>query len=340
MNGFERISAALRGEATDKVPVMLHNFQMAAREADLTMEQFRNDPGLIAGAFIQSVERYGFDGILVDVDTATLAGAVGVPVDFPVQEAARTRGALLDDLAGLGSLKPVRIENYRYVEIWLEAVKNLKEHFRGEIFIRGNCDQAPFSLATMIRGMDGFMTDLFMAKEEQVMELLEYCTGVTAQFIDLMAQAGADMVSNGDSPAGPELISPEMYERFAFPFEMRIVDTAHAHHLPYALHICGDTSLILDRMKETGADAFELDYKTDPGLVLKSLHEKATFIGNIDPSGVLAMGTPDLVESKTLELLQIYGDENRFILNAGCALPANTPSENITVFIRTAREYR
>ena len=45
MNGYERIKAALSGHPTDKIPVMLHNFMMAAREAGVNMEQFRNDPG-------------------------------------------------------------------------------------------------------------------------------------------------------------------------------------------------------------------------------------------------------------------------------------------------------
>ena len=83
MNGYQRIAAALRGEPADSTPVMLHNFMMAAREAGLTMRQFRSDPRHIARAFRESVERYGFDGILVDVDTATLADAVGVPSPTP-----------------------------------------------------------------------------------------------------------------------------------------------------------------------------------------------------------------------------------------------------------------
>jgi uroporphyrinogen decarboxylase len=340
MNGFERVSAALQGNPSDKVPIMLHNFLMAAREAGLTMEEFRSDPRNMAMAFIQAMEKYRYDGLLVDLDTVTLAGAAGVPVDFPVHEAARTAGVLLSELSGLRDLQPVRLEDYRYVGTWLESVRILKEHFGGEVFIRGNCDQAPFSLAAMLRGMDGFMTDLFMAEEELVFGLLEFCTGITSQFIHLMAQAGADMVSNGDSPAGPELISPEMYVKYALPFEKRIVEAAHDLDLPYGLHICGDTGLILDVLPETGADAFELDYKTDPALVLEKISKKATFIGNVDPSGVLALGSPDLVRTKTLELLKLYGHENRFILNAGCALPASTSSENMETFIRTAREFR
>lgn len=46
--------------------------------------------------------------------------------------------------------------------------------------------------------------DLMMTEESRIIELLEYCTDATNQFIRLMAETGADMVSNGDSPAGPE----------------------------------------------------------------------------------------------------------------------------------------
>ena len=152
MTGYERIQAALSGKRADKTPIMLHNFMMAAREAGYTMEQYRNDPKIIADTFIRAVEKYQYDGITVDIDTVTLAGACGVPVDFPNDEPARSHEGLLDSLMDVEQLKPLRIQTYKYVDIWCEAVHLLKQHFQQEIFIRGNCDQAPFSLATMLRG--------------------------------------------------------------------------------------------------------------------------------------------------------------------------------------------
>ena len=339
MNGHERITAALRGNAPDTTPIMLHNFMMAAKESGVSMEQYRNDPEIISRSFIASVEKYKFDGILVDIDTVTLAGAVGVPVDFPLEDPARTHQGNLPDLEDVRSLKPVSIENYKYIQIWLEAVRLLKDHFKNEIYIRGNCDQAPFSLASMMRGAQNWMTDLMMTEENLINELLDYCTGATSQFIKLMAQTGCDMVSNGDSPAGPEMISPDMYEKYALPFEKRIVDVAHEAGLHYTLHICGNTDVILDKMLKTGADAFELDYKTDVQKVFDIYHDKATLIGNIDPSGVLALGTVDMVRQKTRELLETYKTSNRFILNAGCAIPPNTPAGNLKAMIEEAREY-
>ena len=340
MNGYERISAALKGERPDKIPVMLHNFMMVAHEHGVTMEQYRNSPKVIAECFISSIDKYHYDGILIDIDTVTLAGAVGVPVDFPVNDPARTHLGNLENLEDLVNLKPAKVEDYKYIQVWLEAVRLLKEYYKDEIYIRGNCDQAPFTLASMMRGAQNWMLDLMIATDDQLEALLEYCTDASSQFVKLMTQTGCDMVSNGDSPAGPEMISPDMYLKYAMPYEKKMVEVAHLAGLPYALHICGDTEVILEHMMLTGADAIELDYKTDITKILNTIGNTRTFIGNIDPSGVLALGTPALVEKKTLELLTIYKDSNRFILNAGCALPPTTPSENLKMMIETARNFR
>ena len=339
MNGFERIHAALKGQKADKTPIMLHNFMMAAKEAGFSMYQFRENPMTMAETFIRSVEKYEFDGILVDLDTVTLAGAVGVPVDFPIEEPARSAKGNLTELSEIRKLGKVKVQDYKYIEVWLEAVHLIKNHFKNEIFVRGNCDQAPFSLASMMRGSQEWMLDLVIGEPDLVEELLTYATNISCQFIRLMAQTGCDMLSNGDSPAGPEMISPEMYRIFALPSEKLVAEEAHICKLPYTLHICGNTDTILVDMLQSGSDAFELDYKTDAQKALEVFGNKACFIGNIDPSGVLALGTPELVERKTNELLGIFANNNRFILNAGCAIPSLTPEVNLRTMIKTARSY-
>jgi uroporphyrinogen decarboxylase len=340
MNGYQRIKAVLSGEEPDTVPVMLHNFMMAAREAGMTMEQFRNDPREMARAFIEAVERYEFDAVLVDVDTVTLAGAAGVPVNFPTDQAAQPAGSRLHSIEEVLDLPPVDIRSYRPVQVWLEATSILVRHFDNNIFIRGNCDQSPFSLSSLIRGIEPWLMDIAdEEKHELAHKLLCYSADITIQFIRAMAETGAHMTSNGDSVAGPELISPEMFRTFALPYERQIVDASHALGLPYFLHICGNTEPIIDAMLESGSDGLELDYRTSPQLAHDKMKDRAVFIGNIDPSGVLAMGTPELVEQKTRELLTVFADTPRFILNAGCAIPPITPPENLKAMISTARGF-
>jgi uroporphyrinogen decarboxylase len=338
LNGHQRIRAALAGESPDRVPVMLHNFLLAAREAGHSQRRFRESPAAIAGSFIRAVEIYGYDGILVDVDTVTVAEALGVRVDHPEDQPARWAGPRITSLAQVRDLPPPEIEKHPRIRIWLEAVRRLKEYFGDEVYLRGNCDQAGFSLASMMRGPAEWMMDLVdEANREDARALLAYCTEAALAFLRLMAGTGADMVSNGDSPAGPDLVSPAMYEEFAQPYEKRLADEAHVHSRPYALHICGNTTRILEAMLATGADALELDYKTDVRAARDALKGRAVFIGNIDPSGVLALGTPALVEAKTRELLEVFAGVPGFILNAGCAIPAETPPENLKAMLAAAR---
>lgn len=182
--------------------------------------------------------------------------------------------------------------------------------------------------------MDLMMEDA----EEHVFALLDLAFEACAQFARQMATTGVHMISNGDSPAGPDMISPAMYRKYALPYQRKIVDLAHALGKSYMLHICGSTEAILADMLETGADAFELDYKTDVHAIRRAYGDKVVLSGNIDPSGVLALGTPELVVQATQALLDAYRDSPRLIVCSGCALPSTTPEENLRAMIRTVRE--
>jgi MtaA/CmuA family methyltransferase len=339
MTGYDRTRAALRGKQPDATPVMLHNFMMAAAESGVSMRRYREDPGEIARCFIESIDKYGYDGIVVDVDTATLAAAVGVPVSRPNDEPAVCTGQRLKSLREIRDLPAADIALNPGIQVWLEAVRLLKRYFGDEVFIRGNCDQCPFSLAASMRGSADWMMDIMdPANAEDAHRVLEYCCDATLRFVRLMAQTGAHMVSNGDSPAGPSVVSPQVYRAFAQPYEARVAEAAHAAGLPYALHICGKTEKILADMVSTGADALELDYKTDARVARDIMAGRAVFIGNLDPTGVLAMGTCRHVEEKTRELLGVFDNVAGFILNAGCAIASDTPPANIRAMIRVARE--
>ncbi len=338
MNGYKRIQAVLKGDWPDKRPIILHNFMIAAREAGYTMKQYREDPQAIANSHIQAAEKYGLDGVLLDIDTALLGSAIGVPTAYPENEPARCNKPLLNSLEEVKYLEPVDISKSERIQISLEAARIIKRHFGDEIFLRGNLDQAPFSLASMIRTPAEWMMDIVM-DPDNAFKLLDYCLDIGQQFMRLMAAENVHMLSNGDSPAGPEMVSPDMFRTFALPYEKKLVELSHELGLPYMNHICGNTELILEDMPKSGLDAIELDYKTDIHKIHDYYKDSIVLSGTIDPSGVLAYGSPKDVEEKALELLELYEDSPRFIMNAGCAIPPETPEENIYKLVEVTRNY-
>lgn len=337
MTGFERIKSAIDGKMPDMRPVMLHNFMLAVAEYGCSMKQYREDPQIAANCHIKFVEKYGIDGVLFDVDTALLASAAGAPVDYPENEPARVCAPLISSLDEVDYLEDKDISKNVRIQHSLEVMKILRKYFGHEMFLRGNCDQAPFSLACALRGPEAFMMDLIL-EPEKAKKLIDYTSRISVQMIHLMAKAEVDMVSNGDSPAGPEMISQEMYREFALDSEKLLLQAAHEEGLPYLLHICGNTNIILPDMANAGFDAVELDYKTSTEAIFNNFSKSVTIFGTVDPSGVIALGKPEDVRREILEIEKYYKGNPRIVYGAGCAIPPITPEENIRVFVQTVRE--
>jgi hypothetical protein len=48
---------------------------------------------------------------------------------------------------------------------------------------------------------------------------------------------------------------------------------------------------------------------------------------------------PALVEAKSRELIALFGDIRRFVLNAGCAIAATAPEASIRAMVHAARSW-
>jgi uroporphyrinogen decarboxylase len=62
-------------------------------------------------------------------------------------------------------------------------------------------------------------------------------------------------------------------------------------------------------------------------------------MGNVDPAGVLRLGTPETVRETTLSLLDRCAKYPNFLLSSGCDIPPMTPWENIDAFFKAVEEY-
>jgi uroporphyrinogen decarboxylase len=83
----------------------------------------------------------------------------------------------------------------------------------------------------------------------------------------------------------------------------------------------------------------ELDYKVDLVKAKQAIQGRSTFLGPIEPSGVMALGTPELVTEKCKEAIEILAPGGGFILGPGCALPASTPPENVHAMLEAAYRF-
>jgi len=339
MNSLERVRTVLAGGIPDRVPVCLHNFMLAAREAGIPMEEYRSNPEAIARAHLQAAEKYGHDCIMIDTDTTMLAEAIGAKSECAPNEPGRIVAPAIRSLEEVGRLQVADPQRDGRIPALLEGVRLISRQAGKEIAIRGNADQAAFDLACMVRGIEDFLIELATDLENPALhQLLEICHQSHLAVHRALVAAGAHFTSMGDSLAGPDVVSPKLFNRFARPYEERLVRDLAAEGIFTVIHICGDTTRILDSLSQYDFCGFELDYKTDPLKAKTTAGARHVLFGNIDPSAVIAMGTPEQVREETGRLIAKWKPGGHFVLNAGCAIPPSTPPENLRALIETAHQ--
>jgi uroporphyrinogen decarboxylase len=336
MTGYERIQNVLHGKEVKPTPAMLHCFMAAAAEKGYTLSEYREDAKKIARSHIDFARKYGLDGVLIDVDTCMEAGALGVPVDLPLDDPARITTGLSSNIDEcIDSMDVSKLYSYDRIKIKLDAVNRIKNEVGKDLLVRGNADQGPYSLAMLTLGMSEFMMQMF-DNPEKVKILISRALEVHLQFHRMMIDAGADLTSFGDSSCGPDLISPAMYREFAFPFHKELARQLEKDSIPTVCHICGNLDLILEDVVSAGFPAIEIDYKTNVSRAHDIMKGKSVFFGPIDPSGVFYYGTPETMRRETKKVLDIFSDGG-LVIGAGCALPRGVPQENIQAFVDTIR---
>ncbi|MBE9473554.1 MAG: uroporphyrinogen decarboxylase family protein [Chloroflexi bacterium] len=341
MNSIERTLLTLEHRQPDRVPVDLHNFLVTARMMGAnSYADFFRDGAAMAEGQIKAWQRFGHDVLLVENGTAALAEACGVQVEYLSDSAPVAKVPAIESLDEVDQLKiPDPYMDPRLSEL-LKATRIVVEEIGDKAFIIGRADQGPFSLASEIRGLSNFLMDLAMGKQlEQIHKLLDYCRQAVYRYAMAQIEQGAHCTSIGDSPSGPDLISPKYYRKFAYPYVKQLVADLKASNVMLSYHICGNATPIIEDMISTKATIIEIDQKADMQICKEAARGKTTLLGPIDPSEIMAKGTPEMVTEKCREALEILAPGGGFILGPGCALPATTPDENIDAMIETAKKY-
>ena len=340
MTHLERCLAVLNGQPADCIPVVPQTFMFAAETAGIRVGELARSASKMVEAQVVSQAKYGYDGCVIDFDDASLAEACGAKVIHR-----ETEPAIVDesepvvrkwtDLDKLRLPDPWRDGR---LPVWLEATRLLAERIGDHVWIMGRADQGPFSLACLLRGAQQFMADL---KDESnhphIDRLIDYCRQASALLAIAQKQAGAHATSIGDAFAGPSLISPEMFRRFALEPEINLAREVQAADIPLSIHICGKTNRIIGDLGRTGARILEVDWQLDLALARGEVPAATVLMGNINPSDPLVTGTPEQVARAARQAIEATGRRGLF-LSSGCALGRNTPPENLKAMIAVARE--
>lgn len=349
-SSYERMRRAVQHREPDVVPVAPYMGNHGACIAGVPIDKYCQSGRLMAEAQYRAWEEYGQDALVPQSDAYYLAEGFGLKVQHHPDSIPTVIETAVEDIHDIYKLKVPDPKTDGRMSVYLEAIERLLSKVGKEVTIRAT-GTGPFSLAGHLMGTENFIMRLAVLKvepdeetEHALKHLMELTTEALTAFARACIDAGADIVQAGDSLASLNMISPDMYSKWAFPYEAaffdKIAPVAKENNCATLLHICGDNTAILNSMANTGADIIELDSAVDMKTAKQNIGDKVCLMGNIDPSSVLLQGSVNDVEEKARKVIEDAGAGSGLILGSGCEVPPNTPKENMKALIRIARNSR
>lgn len=350
MNAKQRIMAAARRLPTDCVPAAPYIGNYGAAVAGVPISQYNTNGKTMAEAQAKAWEILQTDVVVAQSDNYYIAEAFGVKIHQPYNDTPYTVKNAIDNLQAVETLGEINPYQEGRMYVFLEAVARLKEIFGNEVAIRCG-GTGMFSLAGHLLGTQNLLMEIALSEIDEDIQtqqllhlLLEKMTHAAIAFSTAVLEAGADFVVCGDSSASPDLISPAIYDTYVFPYEKKFFAAmqplCQKHQAVSLLHICGNTTPILKKMAQTGADILEIDHKVDLRHARELVADTVCLMGNLDPSSVLLSGSPKLVAEKAQQAIDAAGVHGGFILGSGCEVATKTPIANIKAMCAVARSYR
>ncbi|MDD4250447.1 MAG: MtaA/CmuA family methyltransferase, partial [Methanosarcina sp.] len=288
----ERLYRALRKQPVDRMPAVCFT-QTATVEQMEACGAFWPEAHADATKMATLAEAghtlIGFEAVRVPFDITAEAELFGCGIKAgDLKQQPSVIKHVVKNLEDLDKLREYNLNEGRISQV-LEAVKILSEKYGKELPIIGSMI-GPFSLAQHLNG-DAWFGNLFTG-EEVVPALLDFCSDFNIAYAKAMAENGMDTLAIIDPTASYELIGGEFYEKYALPYQKKIVDAMKELDIATVLHICGNTTKGLSIMEKTGVEGISVDQRVDIATA-KGNVENALIIGNLDPVAVLWNGTPE-----------------------------------------------
>jgi uroporphyrinogen decarboxylase len=335
MNSLERLIASGNGEPLDYVPVVPGIGHYAAIKAGQPMTKVAFNPELMADVVLQSLERHQHDSISPITDYGIGTEDMGSHAAIRDWEQTFVDQFSVHTGADIARLKlPDPLKDGR-MPVIIECEKILIKKVGDVVGINGGL-AGPLSFASNLRGPQQILYDI-VDNPQMVHELLKISLEATRSFGLAQIVHGGVKTMNIYDPM-ITLISNRMANEFGFAYLEKLIQPMKEHGVTILLHICGNTTRMLEKMIDAGANILSLDVEVDLAQAKKIAAGRASLSGNVATQN-LATLSPEAIYQESCRCIEKAALGGGYTLCSSCEVPMETPAENIDAMVRAAREF-
>ena len=357
----DRMRAAMLRRRPDRVPTMPqicypHAVKVLCADYRKGIAEVNEDPAKGLDLVIEVSRRYDVDGLRLFLPSAPVRvrddGDLMIAAD---PETGKRLGRI--DVLGGGAVIPDRplltvestadlkqIPRPRREEL-LEAepfilLRKAVAKARERFFVASSPGGFTVNFLSERRGRERALTDL-ICEPDLAKRIMDVGLEVAVEKAKALVRCGVDALYIGDASASASVISPRQFKEFCFPRFRTFCEELHRHDVLIYLHICGNSSPLLEMMAETGVDCIE---PLDPlgGVSVaeakRRVGKRVALMGGVNTLTLLN-GTPEAVREEALACCRAGGADGGYILAAGDMVPDFTPEANLRALVQAAKDF-
>ncbi len=340
MTGRDIVESAFAQEKTPRIPVALvAGGEWYVHQAGKTFAEIKNDPKRIAEVFVGAVRKVGQDLLWTGAGLLNYpAHFLGCPIEDTTSDSPKLTGTVIPSLDALDTLdfRPA-LEN-ETCRAMIESHHAIADEIGKEAAIFCTF-WGPMTTAARILGTESMMMASF-ENPEKLSALIEFSTEYIWALGEPMLEHPDVLGLNISDPvASADMISPQLFRQFVAPHLKELVARMKAKGKYASIHICGNSTPLLDDVLDIAPTCFSLETKVDLAVAREKLGGKICVLGNVSPTGSFLSGTPDAVVQEGKDCIERWGDAPGYILTVGCDFPKRVPLENVMALM-SLKSYR
>ena len=338
MTPKERAQAIAEGKPVDRMPVYMFPEMITPHLIGKSMKLSEQTAKDIAEIQIEGYRMFGYDGVGLGHGLHSLPILMGGEFTEPENSARNLIGHPIKDTKDLTVLD---LDNVVFSkdEAASKAFDALR-YMRDEIGEEVNCTMnftSPFTVASGLVGVDKFLIGL-VREPEQMVKVFEFVTEAQFKLAKVFMDDGFT-ISTSDPVASCSVISPKVYHKYAKPYEQKFAQKCSTiSGKPMGIHICGNTTKILDDVIDAGFVSFSLDNRVDLAVAKDKIGDKAYLSGNVDPVEIMLLGNEeDVVRAVHNCYRKAWDSPKGFAISTGCDLCYGTPLNNTKIYLEESK---
>lgn len=332
MTSMQRVGTALSHKEADRVPLFLLFSFYGARELNMSIEEYFQNPENIVTAQLKLKEKYSNDCLYSFFYAAVEMEAFGGKTIFHKEAPPVAGKPVINNVEDIKNLEVPDVYDSPSLKKVLTTIKMLKEQSNGDTPVI-SVVMSPFSLPIMQMGFEKYL-DLLINDKENFELLIKKNEEFCISWANAQLDAGATFIVYFDPMSSTTIIPKDLFMTTGYEISKRIFPRING---PIVTHFASGRSYsIVDEVIDTGASGIVASFDDDFGLIKEKTKGKITLAGNLNLISMLNSSDKE-IEKNIRDLIQIAASDGGFIItDAHGEIPWQVPervlleiSENI-----------